>query len=58
MGVPGFFLWLWKKYKKNNFVFSKTGIDDEDLSNKINNIDYFLIDANCLIHPTCFKVLA
>ena len=59
MGVPGFFLWLWKKYKKNNFVFSKAGLsEDEELSNKINNIDYFLIDANCLIHPTCFKVLA
>tara|TARA_B100001093_G_scaffold513681_1_gene586082 strand:+ start:737 stop:2476 length:1740 start_codon:yes stop_codon:yes gene_type:complete len=58
MGVPGFFLWLWKKYKKTNFVFSKGKIDDEDLNNKINSLDYLLIDANCLIHPTCFKVLA
>ena len=23
MGVPGFFMWLWKKYKGNNFVFDK-----------------------------------
>ncbi len=58
MGVPGFFLWLWKKYKKTNFVFSKGKIDDEILLEKINSIDYLLIDANCLIHPTCFKVLA
>ena len=57
MGVPGFFLWLWKKYKKNNFVFNKQ-IEDEILLNKINNIDYLLIDANCLIHPVCFQVLA
>ena len=49
MGVPGFFLWLWKKYKKDNFV-----IDKKNISIKC---DYLLIDANCLIHPMCFKVL-
>ena len=58
MGVPGFFLWLWKKYKKTNFVFSKSQINDTQLLEKVNSIDYLLIDANCLIHPTCFKVLA
>ena len=58
MGVPGFFLWLWKRYKKSNFVFNKNKLDDPELLNKVNNIDYLLIDANCLIHPTCFKVLA
>lgn len=58
MGVPGFFLWLWKKYKKTNFVFSKGRIQDQDLLDKVNSIDYLLIDANCLIHPTCFRVLA
>lgn len=58
MGVPGFFLWLWKRYKKSNFVFNKNKLDDEMLSAKVKNIDYLLIDANCLIHPTCFKVLA
>jgi 5'-3' exoribonuclease 1 len=46
MGVPGFFLWLMKKYDKE-FIFDK--IDD--------NLDYLLIDTNCLIHPMCFKVL-
>ena len=58
MGVPGFFLWLWKKYRKSNFVFSKGKINDTELQDKVNSIDYLLIDANCLIHPTCFKVLA
>ena len=58
MGVPGFFLWLWKRYKKSNFVFNKNKLDDKVLFNQVKNIDYLLIDANCLIHPTCFKVLA
>ena len=58
MGVPGFFKWLWNKYKKTNFVFQKSNNLDKNLKEKINTIDYLLIDANCLIHPTCFKVLA
>ena len=64
MGVPGFFLWLWKNYKKNSFVFTKSKIEKEkDKTNliildELNNIDYFLIDTNCLIHPMCFKILA
>lgn len=61
MGVPGFFLWLWKNYKGSKFVFSKSQLDpnkDKKLIDKINKLDYLLIDANCLIHPVCFKVLA
>ncbi len=88
MGVPGFFLWLMKQYKKESFVFQKDKLiitdiesyitsvknktDAEELINKmikinefnnsllsdVNSIDYFLIDANCLIHPVCFKVVA
>ena len=58
MGVPGFFKWLWNKYKKTNFVFEKSDKLDKNLKEKIDTIDYLLIDANCLIHPTCFKVLA
>lgn len=83
MGVPGFFLWLMKNYKKDGFVFQKeklTVIDIEKSKNKIDEtkikaieaknkfnqellqeiktIDWFLIDANCLIHPVCFKTLA
>jgi 5'-3' exonuclease len=59
MGVPGFFIWLLKNYKKEGFVINKTKQDISiDVINEINNIDYFLIDANCLIHPVCFKVIA
>jgi 5'-3' exonuclease len=58
MGVPGFFLWLIKNYKNEGFVFNKENISNLDLLNEINNIDYLLIDANCLIHPVCFKVIA
>ena len=47
MGVPGFFAWLLKKYKNNNII--TTNIDDI--------IDILYIDANCLFHPQCFKVL-
>ncbi len=85
MGVPGFFLWLMKNYKKEGFVFNKSKLlltdikllkknkklSDEELIkvqkqndytqsllNQVNSIDWFLIDANCLIHPVCFKVVA
>ena len=59
MGVPGFFIWLLKNYKKEGFVINKTKHDIlPNILNEINNIDYFLIDANCLIHPVCFKVIA
>ncbi len=47
MGVPGFFLWLWKKYKANNFV----------LTNKDFDIDCLLLDMNCMIHPVCFETI-
>jgi 5'-3' exonuclease len=57
MGVPGFFLWLWRNYKGENFVFNKS-VNNENIKNKIDNIDYFLIDTNCLLHPMCFKILA
>ena len=79
MGVPGFFLWLWKNYKNSNFVFRKEkllianydripkdkidfyvkqNIEIAKILKEVNNIDYFLIDTNCLIHPMCFKILA
>ena len=51
MGVPGFFLWFLKKYKNKKFVLNKG-----ELSTEIT--DSLLIDANCLLHPQCFKVLA
>jgi len=61
MGVPGFFMWLWKKYKGTNFVFDKDHLNkkkDTELINLVNSIDYFLIDTNCMIHPKCFEILA
>jgi len=48
MGVPRFFLWLYKKYKNQKFILNK---DDIPI------IDSFLIDTNCLLHPQCFKIL-
>lgn len=47
MGIPGFFGWILKKYNRSNIT-----------STAINHIiDEFYIDANCLIHPSCMKVL-
>jgi len=64
MGVPGFFLWLIKNYKNKKLIFNKDIIlnnvhadSDIDLINKINNIDYLLLDTNCLIHPMCYSVI-
>ena len=47
MGVPGFFAWLLKNYKNSNII--KTNIKY--------NVDILYLDANCLFHPQCFKVL-
>lgn len=47
MGVPGFFAWLVKNYNRDIII------------NEIHReIDNLYIDANCLFHPQCFKVLA
>ena len=45
MGVPGFFAWLLKKYKHNILL------------NTLKDIDELYIDMNCLLHPSCFKIL-
>jgi 5'-3' exoribonuclease 2 len=61
MGVPGFFLWLLKKYKGTNFIFSKSKLintNNTELLEQVKNLDYLLIDTNCLIHPVCFKILS
>tara|TARA_Y100000780_G_scaffold232569_1_gene266671 strand:- start:15934 stop:17688 length:1755 start_codon:yes stop_codon:yes gene_type:complete len=50
MGVPGFFSWLLKNYKKNKDIVTY------DLPENV-SIDNFYIDANCLFHPQCFKVI-
>jgi len=49
MGVPGFFAWLLKKYKKNNNIIIQS----------INqSVDWLYLDSNCLFHPQCHKILA
>jgi len=47
MGVPGFFSWLLRNYKKNDIII-------DNLKVKIKTL---YIDANCLFHPQCFKIL-
>ncbi len=44
MGIPGFFIWLVKKYKIITYDLDK-------------NIDYLFLDTNCLIHPQTQKTL-
>ena len=54
MGVPGFLLWFLKKHKDIKFLFDN--LDNKDVP--IENFEALMIDANCLLHPMCFKVLA
>ena len=42
-------------------MFNKYNLDkkkDLSLIKKVESIDYFLIDTNCMIHPECFRILA
>ena len=50
MGVPGFFAWLLRQYKNNTIILQSLPDDV--------NVDVLYIDANCLFHPQCFKLLA
>ena len=47
MGVPGFFAWLLKNYKNKKII-------THSIEKKV---DTLYLDANCLIHPQCFKTL-
>lgn len=68
MGVPGFFGWLWKKYKSKHFVISRKSIKDyvdssenktlHEHKMKLSPPHQLFLDANGLIHPQCFAVLA
>ena len=49
MGVPGFFAWLLKQYTKIPLIMENLPFDDDESK--------LYIDANCLFHPICFKVL-
>lgn len=46
MGVPGFFGWLLRQYKDKKMMIPI-----------VENITHFYVDANCLLHPQCFKIL-
>ena len=61
MGVPGFFLWLKKKYT-DNLIINKNNLDanikyQSIILDKLNNISHLLLDTNCLIHPVCQSVI-
>lgn len=58
MGVPGFFISLCSKFTNTKFVFSKSDLvsDVTSYDHKIDSINELYLDANCLIHPVCFKV--
>lgn len=53
MGVPGFFAWILKNYKKTNMITNITNTNE--LKDNVSNL---FIDTNCLIHPQCFSILA
>ena len=57
MGVPSFFKYLLNQYKKNDFIMQKE-IQDRKTQSKLNSIEYLMLDANGLMHPVCFKVVA
>jgi 5'-3' exonuclease len=46
MGLPGFFAWILKHYAKDILINCLK-----------KNPKYLYIDANCLFHPECFKIL-
>jgi hypothetical protein len=52
MGVPGFFAWILKNYKKSNMITNVS--KNNDLKDNVSNI---FLDLNCLIHPQCFAIL-
>lgn len=66
MGVRKFFPNLVTKYKKVGFVFSKSDVQKNIIKTVVeknhchkqlvNNVNELYLDANCLIHPTCFEV--
>lgn len=47
MGVPGFFAWILKNFRKNNII--NPSIQRE--------VDFLYLDSNCLFHPQCHKIL-
>ena len=58
MGVSFYFVYLKKFYHNIKFIFTKDKNTQHNIKKDLDEIDYFLIDANCLIHPMCFKTIA
>ncbi len=50
MGVPGFFGWLMREHRNNDFI--ENDINDY----KTEQVEILYLDANCLIHPKCQEV--
>ena len=40
-------MFLWLSKKNNNFIKNKLEV----------NIDFLMLDLNCKIHPTCFRII-
>jgi len=57
MGVPSFFKYLLDQYKKNDFIIQKE-IQNKIIQDQLNSIEWLMLDANGLMHPVCFKVVA
>lgn len=47
MGIPGFFSWLLQKYSQHKII----------INNPNKRVDNLYIDANCLFHPQCMKLV-
>ena len=49
MGVPGFFRWIYKKFKETSLVTKNIS--------SVSPVESLFFDLNGLIHPQCAKVL-
>lgn len=54
MGIPGFFGWILRNYKKRASHSNGAAIIIHSIGRPV---DELYIDANCMLHPSCFKVL-
>jgi len=55
MGIPGFFGWILKKYKQN--TYENTSSPTILLQSLNKPIDELYVDANCMLHPSCLRIL-
>lgn len=57
MGVPGFFSWLLKNRKKLLDPNTKLLLEQRDVTDVIGQIDWLMLDTNCLLHPAISHVV-